>query len=355
MLENLTQSFKAHMYERTTSPLFGAFMISWGFWNYKTILTVFSDWKVDEKIKYIEGTIFQVNTIDHPLWTFLVHSSQLVLFPLLSALVIIIFYPKPAKWIYTFWKAQQIELNNEKLKLEKKALVTQETHQKLKKDFFELKARFDNMVRDKDEEIENLQLSLQDMQKVLEQEKSKESKLFTGENKIEDPDLIIEALRPVDTDIISAIKQNGFQEFDSLKVLLSQIYSSGTDYIHKSLRTLARLDLIHEHNNIFELTELGNKVADIIQDNDLLSEKVVYDESDLNDNESTVLKAMAISGLNITKLSLVNLLEQQSQLNKTRALYAIGELIKNGFVKQSGASVFLTQDGKKYAIDKNWV
>lgn len=168
MLENLTQSFKAHMYERTTSPLFWAFITSWSLWNYKTILTLFADMSVQEKIHYIENTIYADQyAIGLELVNGANHFAHVFAFPLISAILFILIYPYPSRWIYSFWKARQIELNNEKLKQEKKALVQQETHQRLKQDYFELKASFDNLVRDKDEEIENLQKSLQAMQEEL--------------------------------------------------------------------------------------------------------------------------------------------------------------------------------------------
>ena len=61
MIEDISKSIKANMYERATSPLFGAFAISWAIWNYKTILAILSSMTVKEKVSYIENEIYAVN------------------------------------------------------------------------------------------------------------------------------------------------------------------------------------------------------------------------------------------------------------------------------------------------------
>ena len=52
MLDDLSKSIKASLYERATSPLFGAFVISWLAWNYRFVLTVISSMSAKEKFSY---------------------------------------------------------------------------------------------------------------------------------------------------------------------------------------------------------------------------------------------------------------------------------------------------------------
>jgi len=161
MLDSLTQSFKAHMYERTSSPLFGAFLMSWLVWNYPVVLTVFGEMGTKEKIDYIQNTLYAHTSIAGVSVTefeFGVYYG--LIFPFLSAITFIFVYPAPAKFFYSFWKERQIELQNRRLELEKKVLVTVEQHQKLKSDYFELKASLESTIRERDEEIESLQNSL---------------------------------------------------------------------------------------------------------------------------------------------------------------------------------------------------
>ena len=84
MIKDLSKSIKADLYERATSPLFGAVAISWCFWNYKTIFILLSSLPVTEKFEYIEAFLYG------GIWPFL---SKLFIYPVLSALLFIFVYP----------------------------------------------------------------------------------------------------------------------------------------------------------------------------------------------------------------------------------------------------------------------
>lgn len=92
MLDDITTAIKAQLYERATSPLLGAFLLSWCLINYKVILIIFSSLGAPEKITYISLNLFP-RTQDYIL--------KGIAFPLLASLSLIILYPHPAAWIYS--------------------------------------------------------------------------------------------------------------------------------------------------------------------------------------------------------------------------------------------------------------
>ena len=58
MFEDVSKSIKASLYDRVSSPLFGAFSFSWGAWNYKFLLLLLSSMDVKNKIEYIEMVLY---------------------------------------------------------------------------------------------------------------------------------------------------------------------------------------------------------------------------------------------------------------------------------------------------------
>lgn len=162
MLQDFSDSFKAYLYDRTTSPLFGAFTFSWAVWNYEVILTILSGWSVDKKIYFMETTLFPYDPCESWLFNNFIHSLDLFFLPLISAVIILLVYPFPSQWIYVQWKSHQVKMHDAKLKLEKVQLVSNDVHEKLREEYFNLKTKLQNEIRTKDEEIEFLQKSLND-------------------------------------------------------------------------------------------------------------------------------------------------------------------------------------------------
>ena len=78
VFQDFSDSFKAYLYDRTTSPLFGAFAASWIAWNYEIILTIFSGWEVDKKIEFINTVLLPDNISEPPWYNFFIHSLDYV-------------------------------------------------------------------------------------------------------------------------------------------------------------------------------------------------------------------------------------------------------------------------------------
>lgn len=67
MLTDVVNSVKAALYDRTSSPLFGAFAISWVGWNYRLLLVALSEGNYAEKLVYISGILYR-STQDYLLY-----------------------------------------------------------------------------------------------------------------------------------------------------------------------------------------------------------------------------------------------------------------------------------------------
>lgn len=100
-MDDFIKSIKATLYDRTTSPLFGAFCISWIIWNYELILILFSSMEALEKINFIKLALYP---------TFVECILRGGVYPLITAGAFIYGYPYPAKFVYEFTYKKQKEL-----------------------------------------------------------------------------------------------------------------------------------------------------------------------------------------------------------------------------------------------------
>lgn len=116
MLENLTKEIKAQLYERARSPLTGAFSISWIAWNFKPIVILLSNEALNSKFNL--WSAYYSSNADSVLFGFV--------YPLLSAVFYILFYPYPARWAYEYWYLQHKETKRIQQKIEDETPLTQE-------------------------------------------------------------------------------------------------------------------------------------------------------------------------------------------------------------------------------------
>lgn len=175
MLEESNRSVLEYLRDRTTSPLLGAFLISWIIWNYKLVLTLLSYIPLYEKIGYIEGTLYAD-------W---IHNSlYLFLGPLISSVLFLFIYPFPAAFVFEFWRKKQKELRDIKLKIEDESLLTLEESKRIRRQVIDIQSDYEDQIRKNQEEIENLKNALsesqQETEKAHEELNSVSSAVFTG-------------------------------------------------------------------------------------------------------------------------------------------------------------------------------
>jgi len=147
MISDIVSSVRTNFQGRLSSPLFGAFVASWIFWNYKIVLVVFSSMNVLEKISYIE------NQIDDGLIIFFLNK---LVFPLLIAVGLLYGYPYPAKKVFEFTRRKQNELNDLKKKIDDEAIISRKDHFRVKENMYrEIKRIKDDNDR-LEEEIDHM-------------------------------------------------------------------------------------------------------------------------------------------------------------------------------------------------------
>jgi hypothetical protein len=163
-MRDIINSFKAHLYERTASPLIGSFIFYWLICNYKLIVILLTgDLKVEEKFDLIK-TIYPQDTLT--LWPgFEIHYYTLLgnglLIPLLITLIYIFLLPIPSKYIYEYWKNKQKEIQKIKQKIEDDTPLTNKQSKEIKQDMINLEIELTKSFSYKDNEIYKLKEELQ--------------------------------------------------------------------------------------------------------------------------------------------------------------------------------------------------
>jgi hypothetical protein len=148
----MIDSVKTAVLERSVSPLFGSFLLSWCAWNYRFILTIFSDLKLNEKLNFIDSVLFP-NTS-----AYIYHG---LLYPLATTAFIIFIYPFPAKWTFQYWRTRQKELRIIRQKIDDETPLTLEESRELRKQMLQQKIEHGDEIKRKDQEIEELRKSQQ--------------------------------------------------------------------------------------------------------------------------------------------------------------------------------------------------
>lgn len=160
MVEDILKSIKAHLYDRTVSPLFGAFVTSWALWNHRFIMAIVYGDGLQEKYDMMDKAI--CNSLWYPhIWL------QFIVFPLGTALFYIYAYPLPARWIYSFSKRQQEKLNAIKNEIENNRRLTVEESRKITAQHILMENDYQNKINSLNSNIEALKSNLESAEKQL--------------------------------------------------------------------------------------------------------------------------------------------------------------------------------------------
>ena len=158
MFEDVTKSIKSSLYDRVSSPLFGAFTLSWGIWNYKLLLTLLSSMDVQNKIKHIE-------TILYPDYQTLLLIG--FAYPLVASVLFIFIYPIPAKFIYQYWHSQQIHLKKIKQNIEDETPLTIEESREIRREILNLESQYEAELNRRGAENDRLRELVRDLENDL--------------------------------------------------------------------------------------------------------------------------------------------------------------------------------------------
>lgn len=150
MFEQFSNTIKATLYDRVSSPLSSSFLVSWCLWNYKILIVLFSSMKPYDKYNEIDILISNYgfsNSLFEPLGYWF---SNGFLYPLLSAVIYLFIYPKPSRWVYEHW------LNNEKLlkdlkdKADEAKLLSEAESKIIKKTAFDMELKYIDFMASKE-------------------------------------------------------------------------------------------------------------------------------------------------------------------------------------------------------------
>lgn len=166
-MEDILKSIKAQLYERAISPLTGSFIIAWCLWNYKFVLVLFSGLSIPDKFEWIECELFDTW---QEVWLLG------LLYPLLSTAVYLFIYPFIAKPVFKFVRGKQIDMMNDKKRIDGGALLTEKQSQALYSKIDQLEEDQQKIIDRKDREIERRDEQIKqhsaDMLKAEEDKKS---------------------------------------------------------------------------------------------------------------------------------------------------------------------------------------
>lgn len=155
MNNELTKSIKAALYDRTVSPLFGAFLISWLAWNHRFVVVLLSSMDVAEKFSYIDENIYGT-------WWPLVGNAFLL--PLLTALFFIFAYPYPAKYVYEFWRHRQKELKLIRQKIEDETPLTMAESRVLREKLADVSFDYEQKLNRANDELEGAKRAISEVE-----------------------------------------------------------------------------------------------------------------------------------------------------------------------------------------------
>ncbi|GAB2197057.1 hypothetical protein [Sessilibacter sp. MAH4] len=163
-MEDILNSIKASLYDRSVSPLFGTICIASLFWNYKIVLTIFSAEKLQLKLLII-NQIFKESDliflgIDIP-------GSILdgLLIPFLFSLFYIFIYPCLSAPVYRYSLRWQKKLRDIKVNIEDRRLLTIEESRQINRKLAKLQVEYDNEILSYRRQVETLTEDINRLQK----------------------------------------------------------------------------------------------------------------------------------------------------------------------------------------------
>jgi|WetSurMetagenome_2_1015567.scaffolds.fasta_scaffold43183_3 hypothetical protein len=155
MLDDVIKTVKAQLYDRATSPLSGAFILSWCGWNWKFLFLLISDMPVMQKFSYAEATLYP---------TFFASMLTGFIYPLLTTAFIIFIYPIPARFVYGYWRNQQKKQKEIQQKIDDEEPLTKEEARKIRSSALQLEISYEEEREQREARIKELESAVKSIQ-----------------------------------------------------------------------------------------------------------------------------------------------------------------------------------------------
>lgn len=157
MFEDIAKDIKAQLYEKARSPLAATFICAWLVINVRTVLVFFSALHVDEKIAYFDAA-------NPTLTDWILHS---LIYPLASAVVILLIYPHLARVAYEYWQRQYLKVKKIQQKIEDETPITQEEAKALRKASIEQQINLETQLSSSSARNSELQKQITELRQQL--------------------------------------------------------------------------------------------------------------------------------------------------------------------------------------------
>lgn len=158
MLEDLTKTIKAQLYERASSPLLASFALSWVAYNYRFVIVLVSSMTAHEKFQYIDNHLYQ---------GFKEIALRGVLYPLLTSLFLIFIYPIPAKFVYEHWRKRHRELKEIQQRIDDETPLTKEDAREIRREAIKATAEYERELERRGIEVSRLKELISDLERRL--------------------------------------------------------------------------------------------------------------------------------------------------------------------------------------------
>lgn len=167
MIDELKKSVSSTLYERTTSPFYGTFVLSWLIWN----------WKLPYVTLFIDADDLSSNKIDYI--TDELNLCYALILPLASTLVFIGLMPFITNEAYRITLRFQKKRKEYKQKIENEQLLSKEESFAIRQEILNAEQKFDDLLKSKNNEIEQLKGIIQNNNSPKTENSASEEKEFT--------------------------------------------------------------------------------------------------------------------------------------------------------------------------------
>lgn len=240
MIDDIKKSVNSILYERTTSPLYGTFIVSWIIWN----------WKIVYLTLFISAEKLNINKIDYILSNFW-DPHYLITYPLISTIIfltVVPFMSNAAYWLalrFNKWKKDQ------KNQINLKQLLTLEQSMELREQILVQQEKFEKLLENKNLEIKQLTLMIENVEHRPAPIES------VNQNSIKQEDEL--------TKLAERIKNNPseLKEYESMLHYIQNGYKLNIN--SKFIALLESHDIIQtKGNGIYQFTQIGKKFHKLI-------------------------------------------------------------------------------------------
>lgn len=256
-MEEIIKSIKAFLYDRASSPLIGALIVSWSFWNYKMFFILFSDENIEDKFLLI-NTLFDKNNPIEILGITLPFSLSMLcngaIYPIILTIFYIYIYPFLAEPVYKFSLHAQLKLINLKKENEGKKLLTTEESNQMQLEFLNLQDKYEEETEKLRTKISSLQALLNAQEKIPSLDNYK--KLVNEKNPSNESS--DEKLNEAEAKILKLFMNRGDSQFGK-KEILSKI-KKHSDIVEVALESLVNEQFLYEDAyGAYSITNKGKK------------------------------------------------------------------------------------------------